>query len=172
MIESLGAIGDFVGGIAVLVTLVYLAVQVRQNTAALKTASRQEVVAGYREFNRLQLMTGRSDEYARGLRHYPDLPFGDRSAFSGIINDLALFMQGAFALHESGALEDETYHAYLDWFACNLATPGGAAWWREIGPFFAPRMVAAVDARLARGDLPDITKLPSFALEDEDPSHT
>ncbi len=31
-IQDLGAIGDLVGGVAVLVTLVYLAMQIRQNT--------------------------------------------------------------------------------------------------------------------------------------------
>ena len=31
-LEALGNIGDFVGGVAVVVTLLYLAVQIRQNT--------------------------------------------------------------------------------------------------------------------------------------------
>ncbi len=34
--EAVGAIGDFVGGAAVLVTLVYLVVQLRQNTVLLR----------------------------------------------------------------------------------------------------------------------------------------
>ena len=38
-IAELGAIGEFVGSIAVLVTLIYLAVQIRQNTKALSAAS-------------------------------------------------------------------------------------------------------------------------------------
>ena len=38
-IMELGALGDLVGGVAVLVTLVYLAIQLRQNTAAIQTAS-------------------------------------------------------------------------------------------------------------------------------------
>ncbi len=39
MLEALGNLGDFIGGIAVVVTLLYLAVQVRQNTTQLRESS-------------------------------------------------------------------------------------------------------------------------------------
>lgn len=54
MLDTLGNLGDFVGGIAVVITLIYLAVQVRQNTSALKAASWQEVVSGAREAAKLR----------------------------------------------------------------------------------------------------------------------
>jgi len=44
VIENLGNIGDFVGGIGVVVTLVYLATQIRQNTRAIRLASIQQVM--------------------------------------------------------------------------------------------------------------------------------
>jgi len=39
--EALGAIGEIVGAVAVVVTLVYLAVQIRQNTRSAKVCSNQ-----------------------------------------------------------------------------------------------------------------------------------
>lgn len=39
MLENLGNIGDFLGGIGVVITLVYLAVQIRQNTRQLRSGS-------------------------------------------------------------------------------------------------------------------------------------
>lgn len=41
--EVLGNIGEFVGSIAVLVTLIYLALQVRQNTLQMKASSHQAI---------------------------------------------------------------------------------------------------------------------------------
>jgi hypothetical protein len=41
--DALGAIGELIGAIAVFVTLVYLAIQLRQNTKALKSATFQNV---------------------------------------------------------------------------------------------------------------------------------
>ena len=39
MLENLGNIGDFLGGIGVVITLIYLAVQIRQNTRQLRSDS-------------------------------------------------------------------------------------------------------------------------------------
>ena len=43
--QLLGSVGDFVGAILIAVTLIYLAVQVRQNTRALHTQSRQAALS-------------------------------------------------------------------------------------------------------------------------------
>lgn len=161
-LDALGNIGDFIGGIAVIATLIYLAVQVRQNTSALRTASRQEIVSGFREHNRLMFFPGVDDALMAGLRRYPDLPKAEKSNFGNLINDHALFFQGVFALRESGTLEEETYEAYLQIFSAWVITPGGAAWWAEISPLYTQRMVSAVDQRIARGDLPDLLTLNAY----------
>ena len=167
MLEDLGNLGDFVGGIAVVVTLIYLATQIRQNTAAVQAASRQEVASGMRAVYRLSMDPDAARTFAEGVREYPDMPFNERSRFGFMFTDHALFFQGVFALYESGQLEEATYRGYLDWFACNVATPGGAAWWEEIGrPFYVPRMVEAVDERLTEGGLPDITQLGFLRLDE------
>ena len=42
MLEDLGNIGDFIGGIGVIVMLAYLAVQIRHNTRAARAATLQQ----------------------------------------------------------------------------------------------------------------------------------
>ena len=44
MLDELGNIGDFVGGIAVVVTLVYLALQIRRNTATTRVETVQHLL--------------------------------------------------------------------------------------------------------------------------------
>jgi hypothetical protein len=46
-IVELGALGEFVGAIAVVVTLVYLAIQIRQNTRAMQEAKRLALAQTY-----------------------------------------------------------------------------------------------------------------------------
>lgn len=167
ILEALGNLGDFIGGIAVVVTLVYLAIQVRQNTSALRTASWQAVVASYRENNRLRTHPPTALAWAKGLTGFPDLAFEDRNLFATVMVEEALCFQGAFALRKSGQLEDSTYQSYLDWFASVVATPGGRLWWESVGqPVFVPEMVAAVDQRLARGELHDIRSMPALELDE------
>jgi hypothetical protein len=167
MLDALGNIGDFVGGIGVVITLGYLAVQIRHNTRAVRTASRQHVVDSYRTINRLLLEPSVARPFVKGLSHFPHIPFDERTTFFSLMNEHALFFQGAFALHEAGQLEDETYHAYLDWVATVLAAPGAAAWWEIARPVYANRVVEALDARLERADLPDIQEFPAYRLDDE-----
>ena len=44
MIENLGNIGDLIGGVGVIATLIYLATQIRQNTKSHRMASIQQIV--------------------------------------------------------------------------------------------------------------------------------
>jgi hypothetical protein len=167
ILDTLGNLGDFIGGIAVVATLIYLAIQVRQNTSALQTASRQAISSGYRDSNRLRLDPTAALAWAKGLSDFENLPFEERNFFALITNDEALFFQGTFALYESGQLEESTYSAYLAWFASIIATPGGVVWWETIArPLYAPGMVAAVDKRISNGDLHDIRELPHLRLDD------
>ena len=39
LLEDLGNLGDFLGGLAVIITLAYLTLQVRQNTASAEAAA-------------------------------------------------------------------------------------------------------------------------------------
>jgi hypothetical protein len=165
MLDGLGNIGDFIGGIGVVVTLVYFAVQVRQHTATLRTASRQNLTSGYRAHNGHLINPQVAEAYARGLEDYPNMPAEQKRIFALAINDHALFLQTALALYESGDLGIENYSPYLTWLACLLATPGGTAWWNEVRGFYNSALVESIDSRLAQGGLRDARELGYFALD-------
>ena len=163
MLEALGNIGDFIGGIAVVITLVYLAFQIRHNTAAVETASRQDVTAGFREWNRLTLDPKNAAALAAGMRRYPNLDLVQMKTFSAIVNDQSHHLESAFALYEAGALKNEIFDAYLNFFCAVVSTPGGAVWWAEIGSLHIAELVSCVDARLSQGDLPNLLDFAVFA---------
>jgi hypothetical protein len=163
ILDALGNIGDFVGGVGVVVTLLYLTTQIRQNTASVRTSSRQDVSSGFRDYNRLSLDPANRAALVAGIRRYADLPPEQQWLFSTLLTDHTHAFQSAFALHEAGTLEDEIFETYLTWFAAWTATPGGAVWWTEISPFHHTRLSAAVESRVARGDLPDLLAMDVFA---------
>lgn len=45
MIENLGNIGDLIGGLGVIATLIYLATQIRQNTSSHRMVSIQQIIS-------------------------------------------------------------------------------------------------------------------------------
>jgi hypothetical protein len=161
--EAMGNLGDFVGGVAVIITLLYLALQIRRNTASVRAASRQDVEESFRQWNRQIYETdGLAEITQSGILQYPDMPQPDRMKYAAYLADHGLHFQGAFALYESGALEEETYNAYLDFFAAQLITPGGKAFWTEFRSVFPARMSRAVDARIEAGGVPAVLELPSY----------
>jgi hypothetical protein len=50
--EAIGAVGEIVGAFAVIATLAYLAIQIRQNTRSTTTAIYESAMDGYFELNR------------------------------------------------------------------------------------------------------------------------
>jgi hypothetical protein len=169
-IMQLGAIGELGGGVAVIATLVYLAIQIRSNTVTTQTASRQEVAREYRQIVNLHLDIETAIAFREGLWDYPNMAYEKTVLFATVVNNEALFFQGVFAQHESGQLEQETYESYLRWFSSIISTPGGSAWWEDTArPIFVVRMVVAVDKRIAIGDLPNIREIAQFRRNPDSP---
>ena len=84
--DDLGNIGEFVGSMGVVISLVYLAVQIRQNTRQLsqntESARMVALEAANREFNGIRAQVVRypevADLYLRGLRDFESLDLRDR----------------------------------------------------------------------------------------------
>ena len=72
--EAIGAIGEVVGGVAVIATLLYLAAQIRQNAQSVRNTASLSVNEGLAEINR---RVSNDPEFAelwlRGLKDYRGL---------------------------------------------------------------------------------------------------
>jgi len=55
---ELGAIGEFIGAIAVLVTLIYLAMQIKQNTLSVDEARKATIAQSYIQISQLRVDAG------------------------------------------------------------------------------------------------------------------
>jgi len=56
-LQDLGAVGELVGAVAVLVTVIYLAIQIRQNTEMMRHTATQSATAMAREITALVMNT-------------------------------------------------------------------------------------------------------------------
>lgn len=128
-IQDLGAIGELVGGIAVIATLIYLAMQIRQNTAMITA---QAVQASVDATQRTLLFRVEHPELRALLRKArSDEPL-DADEFECIASYLqAAFMNFQARLqHNARGLFDasvnESYEAILEDY---LETPYVRRWW-------------------------------------------
>jgi hypothetical protein len=162
--QDLGAIGELLAAFATIGTLIYLAIQIRNNTSAVQAASRQSVANEFRGFNRLFLEY--AHDWQRGLRQYPQQDFESKNRFATLVHDLLLTFQSMQALYESKSLESETYEGYRTFVTAVIATPGGTAFWHEWKDTYTPKMVASINIRTDEGTLPDLLEFPQWKPDD------
>ena len=127
-IQDLGSLGELIAALATLVTLVYLATQIRQNTAQQRREELLSVQHGQNEVVR-QLQDPRvMGAYVRtAADRHPTIE--DRgTAFAYIIQYLNHF-QVVHELYERGALDEDQYRLWAGFAVALVAPPGIRRWW-------------------------------------------
>ena len=148
--ETLGNLGDFVGGIAVIVTLAYLAVQMRMNTRAIQHANTRQTAAA--QAMAMQAVAQNEDLAALALKGFESLAELNNVERYRFDMGLTIWLQAveqAFADHRDGIFPDESLQPYKSTIAGNLCTPGGSVWWNERKIWFSASFRNEVDTILS-----------------------
>ena len=130
--EAVGALAELVGAIAVVATLAFLAVQLRQNTSAARAGTTQSVLsaaAGWLEH--VSADSELSDLYARGLADRSSLEPPENVRFHFLMT--ACFRRWEAVYHHStaGALADSDWEGLRTAMGTVVKLPGARAWWSE-----------------------------------------
>ena len=104
--EAIGAIGEVLGAVGVVVTLAYLAFQIRQNTQGLRLAARQTLTTQNTDYTKLLLQPDIGDLYSR-TNPTPVASLGNPLGLSG--KDLATFTR---LMYIAMANLENQYHAW------------------------------------------------------------
>ncbi len=152
-IQDLGAIGEFVGAIAVVATLFYVAVQVRHsresvdtNSELLRSESRQTLVAN--DVSSLTANLENADVFAK-LVSDGELSAEDQLRLSFMFALDLRNREFEYLQYSNGLLDEETWMAYRNVVLINHSTGLGRTWWDEIGRGFVdPGFAKSVDELL------------------------
>jgi len=144
--ETLGNLGDFVGGLAVIISVLYLAVQIRQNTRLLKATALTATTDSYLSFNRLLGGDPRSAYvFQVGLEDFESLSEGERRQFLNLLRLAFTSYQHVYHQYEKDLLDDEVWRQFLQMAAALLARPHIRAWWEARKGVFTPQFVREID---------------------------
>ena len=146
MLEALGNAGDFIGGLAVIVTLIYLAAQIRQNTRATQAASHHAITDSMSQGN---LSITRDPEVARiwlaGNADRGALSEEDRARYDML---LLSYFHVFHTLHyqaKVGAGDRELLLAEERGLAHLFTLPGIRDWWAESPYAFSPEFRSYIE---------------------------
>jgi len=165
-IQDLGSIGELVAAIATVVTLVYLAVQVRQNTRALRSSTFQDVS---REMaHNVEPIVYQSDVaeiLVKGLRGLAELTPSEQLRFRSVLVMSFRRMEAVYVHSKLGSIERELALGFELSMLSMLHNPGAAEWWGTAKATFTRSFSEHVDSWLAENKPSGIHPSMGFSTE-------
>ena len=162
--EAIGAVGEVGGAIGVIVTLGYLAVQIRQNSRMMRASALQEIQRDMR--GDVVIPLDLAEATTRAYRGEP-LTDGERTALGRRIFSFLRSYENIWYHAKTGVLDQRLYEGYLQGARLTMREPLAVQMWdtyKKEG-FFHPDFVQALDKFLA--DHPPMTPV-SMAGEEEE----
>lgn len=129
--SDLAALGNLVGGIAVLVSLVYLALQVRQNTKHTRALIYTNRATRISDFN-LRMCHGPDealDAYVAGVQADSSLSEAQLMRFYSFCRASFFDAQDTFRQHQEKLISDDAYDGLIATMKARFSEPGLRAAW-------------------------------------------
>lgn len=152
--EAIGAIGETLGAAGVVVTLVYLAVQIRDSNRVAESASFENKLAlSISSFH--EMIEG---EHGRvimdGLLNYDELAGRDKLVFDNVMNSWFTVVALALFSRDRKLMDDES----TENLSCLLRTrffpySGIHAWWSESREAFRPEARRWFEREMSKADM-------------------
>ena len=146
VLEDLGNIGEFVGAIGVVASLLYLSWEVRRNTRIqLRTNHRASQEELHNSVRPAAESTELSELTVKAMENLDGLGPGQRYQFDMY---MMCWLQNAELMildFRDGLIGEETLEPYRAAIAGHLRTPGGTQWWRERQAWFTQDGKRAID---------------------------
>ncbi len=123
--EAAGAMGEIIGALAVILTLLYLSIQVRQNTKASRLSAVQAASENSSRFSEILAADPVLSELVwRGLRDPDSLDPAEARRFIAALNVFVRREAVSFFLHKEGVMPDELWAARIGALKGVLNQPG------------------------------------------------
>ena len=144
-IEQLGSIGEFVGSLAVLITLGYLSIQTRQMNKANRQRSHADILTRRNEVLRAQyehpellkvLSKGSSGEPMDAM---------EAQCFTVWMTTLMSHLQDTYVQFKAGLLDRNVWEAEQRIGATLFTQPGFLNWWEHGQQFLTPEFVSVME---------------------------
>jgi len=144
--EAIGAVGETVGALAVLVTLVYLSIQIRQNTKSVQAAA---VDSANSQVSRIREVifsdAGVANMYRRGNEDPAGLGQDDTIRYRLLVHNVMLALSNSITQASVAGLSENRSNFELSTLSRVLESAGGRWFWDTYRHEFEDSFQAIVD---------------------------
>lgn len=168
-LTQLSNLGEFIGGIGVLATLVYLAIQVHQTKEFVRLESAQSTTKDFQGLLIRMMDKDHMKLFRKGLNDFESMPKNDQARLHHLLFSGLMIGQSTYALGRRGAAEERIEQMVHIPNAAILRCPGIAQWWSSAKVAFPNDFVQYMDNQVAsQSDTPFFYEnLPWYAWDED-----
>lgn len=130
-LSDLGSIGEFIGAMGVIASLIYVGLEVRGNTKAQRARAHETVVSGY--MASIELMANHAETTAKGFKssyeEFRDFSDAEKLIFFGMIYGFFKHFEQIYAQHKQGLIGSSEWEAWNEHIRMQFHQPGVQWWW-------------------------------------------
>jgi hypothetical protein len=149
-LSDLASLGSFVNGLAVLISLIYLALQVRQTKRNQQIAIRHSRATRIVELQLALADSSVADAWLHGSASPQAITPREVSQYINLCRALFFHFEDSFYQREEGLLNDDAFETVVAGARLSARSPGWRAAWKMARPNFGGRFRDFMDGVVAR----------------------
>ena len=150
-LANLANLGEFLGGIAVIVSLIYLALQIRQNTKTIRGSTLQQNTDFWGDLFLRLAQPDLANVYSTGMKGSADISPITFTQFNCLARSMFLGFENQYFQYRNGILDPESYLGYERIIAAQiLAFRGFRIYWEQNRSYYSPSFVSHIDNIIER----------------------
>lgn len=148
--DAMAAIAEIVASFGVIVSLIYLATQIRYQRSESLLSAGHELASQISElFSVISDNAEFADIYLRGMTEYNSLDRVERLRFSGFFSRLMRIFDSMFSRHRQNALDPTLWPSYEESMRDFFSHAGLRDWWVSRSHWFTPELRELVSEWIA-----------------------
>jgi len=147
--DAIGAVGETVGALAVVISVAYLALQIKKQTEESRLSATRELAANFQEvLNTAIVNDGLAEIYLKGVQDFETLPNAERLKVALLFQKTIRMMEQQY-LHTRNGNVDSSYFVSMNLALEEFLTfPGVQVWWEGSKSQFESEFRAHIDEML------------------------
>ena len=143
--EAIGAVGEILGAAAVVLSLVYLGMQIRTQNRESRLLAMHEISVGFREAVSKFTTEDMSKLMVRANANFDDLADDEAMRLIATFGGLFRAWEEAFIQHDEGRLDQRSWEAMTMYYLLALSSGGAQRAWALRKDYLDPGFVKFVD---------------------------
>ena len=150
-LEDLGNLGEFTAAIGVVISFIYLAYQIRQNTRSVRLSALAAAVESGNRVRELVILNPElSDLFIKGLQGTEELARPERLQFRLLLQNFFANIQASYVRDVENGLDSDAIGPAESMLDSLLTSPGAREWWKLRRSDYRENFAKFVDDRISR----------------------